>query len=63
MRKETAEGQKDTRETPQDSWQKDYSKPGKFNPLTGKLNLLLMVTEFLVPILETSGSSSYYLPG
>jgi hypothetical protein len=50
-------------QTPQDSWQKDYTKPGKFNPLTGKFNTYGNRIPGSSSNSETSGSNSNVIPG
>ena len=48
--------------TPQDSWQRDYKKPGNVNPMTGQFNTYGRRVPGSEANSETNASGSYYPP-
>lgn len=50
-------------ETPQDTWQKSFSRPGTVNPMTGQFNRYGNRNYNVPPIPETPPASSYDSPG
>ncbi len=50
-------------ETPQDSWQKNFSQPGTVNPMTGQFNTYDKRVPGSSPQPDTNASSSYAIPG